>query len=82
MTIKVEIDRALCARSGNCFEVCPEVFEPDNEGVSQIKEKYRTVSEAPGRSATSLSSGEVPDDLRRKVQDAVDQCPMVAIEIR
>jgi ferredoxin len=34
---KPVVDQELCIGCGNCESVCPEVFELDDEGKSQVK---------------------------------------------
>jgi ferredoxin len=35
---KVSVDRGACLGCGNCAEICPEVFELDEEGISTVDE--------------------------------------------
>jgi ferredoxin len=37
MPIKVTVDKDKCIACGNCYDVCPDVFEGDDEGRSQVK---------------------------------------------
>lgn len=71
--VKIEVDREECSQCGLCYDdECPEVFEEDDEGLSQIKQKYRTGD--PGE-------GEVPEELRDCVEAAADACPTDSIVV-
>ncbi len=35
--MKVRVDRDLCAGCAECVEICPEVFELDDEGIAVVK---------------------------------------------
>ncbi len=37
-TYDPEVDRDLCISCGLCEEICPEVFELDDEDISIVKE--------------------------------------------
>ena len=37
MATRVTVDKDKCIACGNCYDVCPEVFEGDNEGKSQVR---------------------------------------------
>jgi ferredoxin len=39
MVKKVTVDKDACVACGACFDTCPEVFEADAEGKSQVKKK-------------------------------------------
>lgn len=64
---RVEVDLMLCQGHGVCAEECPEVFEVMDVESGYPKVRVRNVS--PG------------DELRGKVQDAVDYCPNRTIRI-
>jgi ferredoxin len=34
--MKVEVDRDVCAASGVCMMIAPDVFEPDDEGYARV----------------------------------------------
>lgn len=73
MIIKVEIDQEECSECGLCYnDECPEVFEEDEDGISQIKEKYRI---------GERGEGVVPPELKECVQNAMEACPTDAIAI-
>jgi len=35
--MKATVDPDLCTACGLCEEICPEVFEPDADGIAQVK---------------------------------------------
>ena len=37
MARKVTVDKETCIACGACYDTCPEVFEGDAEGKSQVK---------------------------------------------
>ncbi len=61
--MKVTVDYDVCASTGACMQVCPEVFEVRKDGYLYV------LQESPG------------EELRDKVQTAVDMCPTAAITI-
>lgn len=38
---KIEIERSMCISCGNCIEICPELFEFDEDGLSSLKKGKR-----------------------------------------
>ncbi len=34
--MKVEVDRDVCAASGVCMMIAPDMFEPDDEGYARV----------------------------------------------
>jgi len=34
--VKVEVDRDVCAASGVCMLIAPDVFEPDDDGYARV----------------------------------------------
>ena len=36
--MKAIVDRDTCIACGLCEEICPEVFEPDDEDIAVVKE--------------------------------------------
>ena len=62
----VHVDFDLCASSGGCTKVAPDVFEIRADGYLYILGGY---------------DGDLPDDLRMRVQEAVDAVPDGAISI-
>jgi ferredoxin len=61
--MKVIVDFDVCASTGACMQVCPEVFEVRTDGYLYILQE------------------EPPEELRDKVQMAVDMCPTAAISL-
>jgi ferredoxin len=61
--MKVTVDFDVCASTGACMQVCPEVFEVRSDGYLYILQE------------------EPPEELRDKVQMAVDMCPTAAISL-
>jgi len=35
--MKAQVDPDLCTACGLCEEICPEVFEPGDDGIAQVK---------------------------------------------
>jgi ferredoxin len=74
MATPVTIDRDQCISCESCWTVCPEVFEQNSvDSWSQIVAKYQ-VSGNP-------AEGQAPDDLKDKVQEAADSCPVTIIHV-
>ncbi len=71
--MKVSIDREECIQCGACEAACPAVFELDEESIASIVEKYRT---------SDLGNGEIDDDLRSCIDNAVESCPVDVIHIK
>lgn len=72
--MKVTIEREECISDAACYVECPEVFEENEDDLfSQITEEYRVNDD--------LGAGEVPEDLRERVEEAVYVCPMEIIHI-
>ncbi len=72
--VKVTIDRDQCISCESCWTMCPEVFEQNGaDNWSQIVPKYQ----AGGDPAT----GQIPDPLRAKAQEAADACPVSIIHV-
>ena len=62
--MKVIVDYDICASTGTCMQVCPEVFEVRDDGYLYL------LQENP------------PDELRSKVEMAVNSCPVQAISLQ
>lgn len=71
--MRVTIEREECIACGACLAECPEVFEENEEGISQIVEEYRIDDD--------LGVGDIPDDLEECAQMAADICPVFIIEV-
>jgi ferredoxin len=65
LSFKVKVDGALCDLHGMCTTAAPEVFEIDDDDAE----------------AVTVTNAEPDDDLRSKVEEAVDVCPVRAISI-
>ncbi|OPY43905.1 MAG: Ferredoxin [Methanoregulaceae archaeon PtaU1.Bin222] len=72
--IHVRIQREDCTSCSTCWETCPEVFEQnEDDRFSQITERFRAKG--------ILTDGEIPDELKNCVEDAVESCPVSIITI-
>ncbi len=72
--IPVTIDRDDCISCATCWETCPEFFEQsDDDGFSQVIEKYRTDGD--------LARGMAPQELEQCVTDAAEGCPVSIIHV-
>ena len=70
--MKVKVNKDACIGCGACAAICDEVFEINDEGLSEVKveenkEKEEFVS--------------VKEELQDEVRDAADSCPTGAIEV-
>ena len=70
--MKVKVNKDACIGCGACVAICDEVFEINDEGLSEVKveenkEKEEFVS--------------VKEELQDEVRDAADSCPTGAIVI-
>ncbi len=70
--VKVSIKRDECINCGTCEDVCSDVFELDEDDVSQIVEEYQDGSKG---------KGDVPDDLKDCARKAADSCPEQIIQV-
>ncbi|WGI17561.1 ferredoxin [Methanonatronarchaeum sp. AMET-Sl] len=70
--MKIVVDQDACISCGICSDVCDEVFEEDDFGISQIVSEYRN---------EEANIGEVDDDIDC-VELAVEDCPVAAIETK
>ena len=74
MSVKVTINREECTSCETCWITAPEFFEQDpNDTFSSVVEKYRV--------GGNPAEGEGPDDLRDKIQESADSCPVQIIEV-
>ncbi|MEM2940440.1 MAG: ferredoxin [Thermoproteota archaeon] len=69
---RVKVDKDTCIACGVCYSTCSEVFEPDDEGKSQIISKYRSCC---------ASEGIIDDSVADCAQSAKDTCPVQAITV-
>ena len=70
----VNIDRDACVVCEACWETCPEVFVQNSaDSWSQIVDQYQVNSDP--------ASGAVPENLKDKVKEAADSCPVTIIHV-
>jgi len=73
---RVTVDRSSCIACGAAPAVCPEVFELGSDnGKSRVIEKYSIGTDS------SISVGEVPEELYTCVKNAAEVCPVDAIKV-
>ncbi len=61
--MRVEVDQELCISCGACIDICPDVFEWNEDD----KAKAHSIVD------------EVPADLEEQAREAVENCPTDAI---
>ena len=72
--VKVTIDRDQCISCESCWATCPEVFEQNSvDSWSQVVAKYQVGNDP--------AAGSFPDNLKDKVQEAADACPVAIIHV-
>jgi ferredoxin len=71
--VLVTIDRDECIECGVCWSLCPDVFEPGPDGLSQVVEGL-CADDDPGK-------GMIPADLEDCARDAADACPVTIIHV-
>ena len=71
--MKVKVNKDACIGCGACAAICDEVFELNDEGLSEVK-----VEENSENKEEFVS---VKEELQDEVRDAADSCPTGAIEI-
>ena len=71
--MKVKVNKDACIGCGACAAICDEVFEINDEGLSEVK-----VEEENKEKEEFVS---VKKELQDEVRDAADSCPTGAIEI-
>ena len=72
--MKAIVDQDACTGCGLCPGICPEVFEQNSlDTFSEIVGKYQVGS--------NPAEGDAPEDLRDKVQEAADSCPVEIIHV-
>jgi len=73
---RVIVDRVTCIACGAAPAVCPEVFELGSDnGKSRVVERYSISTDS------SISVGEVPEELYSCVKGAAEVCPVGAIKV-
>jgi ferredoxin len=64
--MKVRVDEDLCIGDETCVEICPEIFEMNEEGLA----------------VTKIGDAEaVPESLEAACREAAESCPAEAIII-
>jgi ferredoxin len=72
--VKITIDRKDCISCGNCWSVCPKIFEQSKkDSLSQITKKYRLGEE--------LGKGECKEKMDC-IKTAESQCPVTIIHVK
>lgn len=71
--MKVKVNKDACIGCGACAAICDEIFEINDEGLSEVK-----VEENSENKEEFVS---VKEELQDEVRDAADSCPTGAIEI-
>ena len=71
--MKVKVNKDACIGCGACASICPDVFELNDEGLSEVK-----VEEENKEKEEFVS---VKEELQDEVRDAADSCPTGAIEV-
>ena len=72
--MKVKDNKDACIGCGACAAICDEVFEINDEGLSEVK-----VEENSENKEEFVS---VKEELQDEVRDAADSCPTGAIEVK
>ncbi len=70
--MKVKVNQDACIGCGACAAICDEVFEINDEGLSEVKAEENKEKE---------EFVNVKEELQDEVRDAADSCPTGAIEI-
>lgn len=63
--MKVKVDGALCTGHGRCYSLAPDVFEPDEEGYSAVRDEMI----------------DVPDGEEDAARTGAHACPERAITV-
>ena len=71
--MKVKVNKDACIGCGACAAICDEVFEINDEGLSEVK------VEEENKGKEEFVS--VKEELQDEVRDAADSCPTGAIVI-
>jgi len=66
---RLELDRTICVSRGTCIDICPEVFEFADDGLSSIK----------GVELANLQELDMDDPLC--TINAMENCPSGAINV-
>lgn len=66
---RLELDRTMCISCGTCIDLCPELFEFAEDGLSSIK----------GVEISDLQKLEMEDPICSR--DAMENCPVKTIHL-
>jgi len=69
--VKVVIDQDVCIACGQCYALCPEVFQDDGTGTAELVEDFQ---------GDEVFEGDVSDDIDC-TEDGEEACPVDAIEV-
>ncbi|MFP4000734.1 MAG: ferredoxin [Thermoplasmata archaeon] len=69
--VKVIIDQDACIACGQCYALCPNVFQDDGTGTAEIVEEFQS---------GQVNEGDVPDDIGC-TEDGAEACPVDAIKV-
>jgi len=80
MAVNVWIDQDLCTGDGICVEICPSLFEMNDDGLAYVKEASWSDRFGPsGGTEPALAGGTgtaaVPDNQIDDAIDAAEECP-------
>lgn len=67
--MKTRIKKLDCIACGNCSAICPDVYDYDEEGIAYCKLDDNTFT------------ANIPEEYVAEVKDALECCPVEAIEI-
>lgn len=62
--MKTKINRDTCIACGNCYALCPEVYESDDDGIAYCH-----------LDNNAFSDKNVPLEVESQVIDALECCP-------
>lgn len=89
--LMVWIDQDLCTGDGICSEICPDVFEPRDDGLWVVKEEEkqfgrRVVFDGKGNPDSGPDGARglarIPDDEIDLAIEAAEECPGECIMIQ
>jgi ferredoxin len=82
MGMRVWIDQDLCTGDGICAEICPKLFEMDDDGLAYVKEadwptRFGPDGAPAGEPKLKMGDGTaaVPDGLLGDAIEAAEECP-------
>ena len=68
--MKVKVNKDACIGCGACASICPDVFELNDEGLSEVKVEEENKENKEKEEVVS-----VKEELQDEVRDAADSCP-------